>query len=138
MGKQECGRCRIFAKKRDRHPAPNGEEWCRRCIRGWRQQTYTRTGKRLYVVAPNYEVFRAWCADHELDYRARFIVPLLPTNPHRALRGQRHVDYTVAPAPDVVVDRFLAARMQEVRAWLHIVGATRVEDVEEWLKENLI
>lgn len=138
MTAQHCPRCGRFARKRDRSDAPTGVEWCNACAKSCRSQTYSRTGRKLYVVAPFRHVYDNWCIDHKLNPRSNFLVAVVPTRPY-ILRGRRGIDYTVAPYYGLVLDRTVWSRLEALLNEMrnHVQG-NRIDDVEAWLKENLI
>lgn len=137
MAEQKCTRCGRFARKRDRHEGPLNQEWCTACLQSWRRQTYSRTGRKLYVVAPFRHIYDNWCIDHKLNPRSNFLVAMLPTNPH-GLRGLRGIDYTVAPYYNLVLDRTAWARLEALlNEMRNYVQGNSIDDVEAWLKENL-
>ena len=52
--------------------------------------------RRLFVVAPTFQRFKAWCWDHDLSPNDPLLIDVLPSNWNRTIRGMRGIRYAVA------------------------------------------
>lgn len=87
--------------------------------------------RRLYVVAPTFQRFKAWCWDQGLSPNDPLIVDVLPSNWDHMIRGRRGIRYTVA---DWIPSD---PRTQGLWPALEIHGAELdAAGLDEWVRER--
>lgn len=59
-------------------------------------ETRTQPRWRLYVIAPTFQRFKAWCYDHGLSPRDPMLIAVLPIDWEHYIRGASDIRYVVA------------------------------------------
>ena len=87
---------------------------------------------RLYVIAPNYRHFVAWCTGQGLSPRHRNLAVVLPTNWEQRIRGTDGIRYVTLPG---LYEAAPSALFGELSAREAMGRATELTDTEreEWI-----